>query len=91
MMNSAKKTELREAFGKRLQRVRRHKKLSQEALADIMHIHFMSVSRWERGVSSPSIDQLIFISRYLQVTTDYLLGLGDEDFEFTMDLTDDFL
>lgn len=77
-MSRPKKTEIRETFGKRLQRIRRVEKESQEILAKQLHIHFMSVSRWERGVSSPSLDQLVFISRHYHVPVEYLLGMDDD-------------
>jgi transcriptional regulator with XRE-family HTH domain len=34
------------------------------------------ISRWDK--SSPSIDRVVAVSRYLETSTDYLLGLKDE-------------
>lgn len=35
-----------------------------------------SITKWKK--SSPSVDKIIKVSRYFNVTTDYLLGLSDD-------------
>ena len=80
------KNEVRKEFGKRLQKLRTASGITQEQLADIMHTHFMTVSRWERGLYCPNLDQLAFLARHFHVTTDYLLGIGDEDFDLCFDM-----
>ena len=72
-----KSKEARAAFACRLKRLREEREISQGALAEKMNIHFMSVSRFERGVTSPSLEHIIFLSDYFGVSTDFLLGLTD--------------
>lgn len=44
---------------------------------------------WEMGISKPSLDNLITLSRIFHTTTDYLLGIENEDIiiinNFTME------
>lgn len=60
-------------FKDRLQRVRREKKLSQEDLAEALHISRQAVAKWESGLSFPDIDNLIKLSELLCVTIDKLV------------------
>ena len=47
------------------------------------------VNAWEMGISKPSLDNLITLSRIFHTTTDYLLGIENEDIiiinNFTME------
>lgn len=36
------------------------------------------LSKWKLGYYEPSIDEIIMIASYFNVTSDYLLGLEDE-------------
>lgn len=67
--------DVRKEFGKRLQKLRREKGISQVKLAEQLEIHFMTVSRWELGHFSPSFDQLIFLAEFFEVSIDYLMGI----------------
>lgn len=40
-------------------------------------INNKSLSNWEKGVSSPSLSDLVALSKIYNVTTDYLLGKSD--------------
>ena len=33
------------------------------------------LSRWKTGYNEPSMDELIILAKYFEVTTDYLLGI----------------
>lgn len=50
---------------------------SQKALADVLFVNQTAVSQWERGVTTPSNQQLVRLSELFHVTTDYLLGITD--------------
>ena len=50
------------------------KKLSQQALADVLQVSRSTVAMWETGASDPDTDSLKKIANYFSVTTDYLLG-----------------
>ena len=84
-MMKKEKNPVRVVFAKRLQKVRRGRSVSQQNLARLLGVHFMSISRWERGVNSPTVEQVVFLARYFHVSADYLLGLGDEDYELYLD------
>ena len=44
-------------------------------LGKAINVSDASVCRWENGISDIKSDQLILLSQYFGVTTDYLLGL----------------
>ena len=60
-------------FGKRLKELRMNRSLTQEKLAEDLNISWEHLGRIERGDKSLSIDLLIVISDYFDVSTDYLL------------------
>lgn len=60
-------------FGRRLRKIRMAYDITQEKLAEELNVSWDYVSRMERGTRSCSIDLLIAISRYFEVSTDYLL------------------
>lgn len=63
-------------IGSRLSVCRQNKNMTQEELAYRLGITSQALSKWERGISFPDISMLADISRLLEVSTDYLLGLG---------------
>lgn len=48
-------------------------KLTQKQLADKLNISFQAVSRWEKGLSIPSVDLLQSLANLFQVTVDEIL------------------
>lgn len=64
----------------RLQQLRKANGYSQEVLAEKLGVSRQSVSKWERGESSPETDNLIAISRIYGITVDDLLST-DIEFE----------
>ncbi len=60
-------------------RLRKQHHLSQEALADKLHISRQAVSRWETNVSVPSPETLRELAALLGVSTDLLLGVDTGD------------
>jgi len=57
----------------RLIQLRKHKGLSQQALADAMGLHVTQVKRYESGANQPSLEVLKRIAVTFGVTTDFLL------------------
>lgn len=47
--------------------------LTQKQLADMLHVSYQAVSRWELGASVPSVELLYDLSRALGLSTDSLL------------------
>lgn len=56
-----------------IQFLRKKKGLSQEELADKLGVSRQAVSKWESRQSLPDLDNIIAISNFFDVTTDYLL------------------
>ena len=57
-----------------LRKYREQKGLSQEQLADEVHVVRQTVSKWERGKSVPDASMLVELTRALEVTAADLLG-----------------
>ena len=58
---------------------RKAKGLTQQQVADALHISFQAVSKWENGTSYPAIELLYALSRLLGTTTDEILNAQDTD------------
>ena len=65
--------------GDRIQYLRKAKGISQEELADRIGVSRQAVSKWESEQSLPDIDNIIIMSDFFEVTTDYILkGIESE-------------
>ena len=62
----------------RLRELRKSRNLSQEALAMRLGAYQNSISRYERGVRDPGIDELIAFADFFDVSIDYLVGRTDD-------------
>ena len=62
-------------IGDNIKRLRRQKGITQETLAERMHVSTAAVSKWERNEALPDISMLLPLSSYFGVSTDELLGL----------------
>lgn len=60
-------------FKDKLLKLRKLQGLSQQELADQLHVSRQSVSKWELGESQPDLNNIIMLSQLFQVSTDYLL------------------
>lgn len=65
-------------FNDKLQKLRKDKGLSQEALAELVNVSRQAVAKWELGCSYPDIDNLITLSEIFKVSIDKLLKPSDE-------------
>ena len=61
------------SFGTNLKTLREKKNLSQEDLARKLQISRQSISKWEQGISCPSILYLVPLTKILDCTLDELL------------------
>ena len=66
----------------RLLELRTEKELSQRDVAKVFNISQGTYNNWENGKTQPSIEQLITISEYFQVSVDYLIGNDNQDYSF---------
>lgn len=62
-------------IGENVKRLRREKGITQETLAEYMHVSTPAVSKWERGETLPDISMVIPLASYFGVSTDEILGL----------------
>jgi len=61
-------------FPERLKELREEKNLTQEQLGKELDIHPITISKWERGVSTPNIDVLETLTNFFKVPAGYLIG-----------------
>lgn len=60
-----------------LKKIRKQKGLTQQAVADGIQCSSTVYARYERGEREPSIEMLLKLSAFFDVTVDYLLGNGE--------------
>ena len=61
-------------LGKRLKKLRIGKDMTQQQLADYLHVSPGSIGMWEHDRREPDIDMLVKLADFYQVTLDYLVG-----------------
>lgn len=64
-------------FNVRLRQLRQKNKLTQGELAAYLGLKPTAISNYESERNEPSFDKLIALSKYFDVTCDYLLGVTD--------------
>lgn len=65
-------------YFKRLKDLREDKDLKQEDIASILKIKQEQYSRYERGVRTIPIEHLITLSKFYNVSIDYIVGIKEE-------------
>ncbi len=71
----------RSEFGRRVQKARKAKNLTQEKLAELLGVEWQQISRIERGAGGCNNELLVSLSELLGVSTDYLLKGVETDCE----------
>lgn len=66
-------------IGERLKVLRKKKHWTQDELAHMLEVAPSSVGSYERGTRQPSIENLIRMSKYFNVSLDYLLCQSDDE------------
>lgn len=66
-------------FGKRLSSIMAKRKMTQSELSRATMFTRSTISRWRGGSRVPRGNDLVEIAVALNVSTDYLLGLSDDD------------
>ncbi len=66
----------RNQLGEYIYILRKNAKLTQEQFGELLGINGKSVSKWERGITNPSISTLIKISKIFNVSIDELFTLN---------------
>ena len=67
-----------EIVAMRVKELRKQKRLSQTELGEVLGLTHKSISTIESGVRGTTIEKLILLAKFFEVSTDYLLGLKDE-------------
>lgn len=66
-------------FGDKLKELRKKNNISQEKLGEYLNVTSTAIYSWEINRTQPSIENIIRIADFFNVTTDYLLGFNQED------------
>ena len=70
-------------LSEKLYTLRKKGGLSQEQLAEQLHVSRQAISKWESGTSHPEHEKLVAISRYFHVSLDDLLKEDNEQSDHT--------
>ena len=57
--------------------LRKEKNISQQLLAKEIGVTQKAIDFWEKGINEPKATYIIKLSKYFDVTSDYLLGIED--------------
>ena len=62
-----------ELFAFRVKKLRKARKLSQQGLAEVLGLTQTAISGIESGLRTTTIEKLILLAQFFEVSTDYLL------------------
>lgn len=65
-------------FAFRVKKLRKQRRLSQKELGEAIGLTAKSICTIEAGTRVTTIEKLILLAQFFQVSTDYLLGLKDD-------------
>ena len=65
-------------IGERIAELRIHQGWSQSKLARMLHLSTKAIKNWETGISDPSAVNLISLANLFSVSSDYLLGIDND-------------
>lgn len=66
------------SFGERVRNLREDKDLTQSELGEQVNMTQRKSSYIERGKYEPSIDDIVSLCKFFNVSSDYLLGINDK-------------
>jgi transcriptional regulator with XRE-family HTH domain len=61
----------------RLKQLREERGFNQHGLAMQLHVSQATISAYETGARAPDLDMLYRLSRFFQVSVDYLIGISE--------------
>ncbi len=61
-------------FPQRLKELRLEKGLTQQEIADLVHVNRVTYTNWEKGKREPSFENLFKLADLLEVSLDSLFG-----------------
>lgn len=62
------------SIGTRIKELRKKINISQEDLANELYVSRQTISKWESDIVSPDIKNIEMISKYFDVSADYLIN-----------------
>lgn len=65
-------------FSNTLRELRKSKEMSANQLSEIFNCSKSLIYEWEKGRSQPSLEDLVKIANFFEVSLDYLLGREDD-------------
>ena len=65
-------------FAQRIQTLRIQRGLKQREVGEAVGLTQKAISTMESGLRQTSFEKLVLLSKFFNVSTDYLLGLKDE-------------
>ena len=65
-------------FGERLRCLRKEKKLVLADIAKLLNVSTTQVSDMENGKTATSLQRLVILAEFYQVSADYVLGITDD-------------
>lgn len=69
---------------KKLKELRTAKGISQQDLADIIHVTQQSIFKYEHDMAEPDLDLIIACAKYFDTSVDYLIGYSDVPIRYEM-------
>lgn len=66
-------------FSQRLGELIKASGKTQNSICDDLGVTKQKLSKWKNDYNEPCLDELAAIAAYFEVTTDYLVGLENED------------
>ena len=66
-------------YVERIKQLREEDGLTQTQLAEATGFSQSAIAYWERGERTPSVEVIIKLAKFFGVSTDYLLGLSDNE------------
>jgi len=70
--------EVEKIFGERIRKLRTQNKLTQKQLGEVVGLTHKSISTIESGICATTLEKLVALAKFFNVSTDYLLGVKDE-------------
>lgn len=66
-------------LGKHLAEIRKARRLTQQQLAELVHVQQRVISRWETGVAAPHLTHIVQLAEVLEVSLDRLIRGNEAD------------
>lgn len=78
-------------IGQKIKELRLEKEITQASLAKHIGVTQKAVDFWEKNINEPKATYIINIAKFFNITTDYLLGIEDENGNKTKEIKENSL